>query len=82
MRDGSRTENLEPALGIRIRQTGTDAHETVEDHPGEFTHARLADRNQRAVESARTDGDVIADASRGEEFFDFLDWRGEVGVGE
>ena len=75
-------ENLEPALRVMKLQTGESAHKTIKDHPGEFAHARLAAEDERAVERARTDGGVIPDLNRDQKFFEFLDGRGEVGIGE
>src|SRR4029077_14497385 len=38
--------------------------------------------NERSVESARAYGHVISSLQRGKQFVRFLDWRGEIGIGE
>lgn len=75
-------ECFESTLGIVKRQTGKESYQAIEDEPRQFTKARLMNVNHRAVDSARTDRDIISSTNRGQKLLGFLDGGGQVGVGE
>ena len=52
-------ECLEPALRIVDGQTSEKPHKTVEDDPGDLAKAGLAREDERAIERARSDGNVV-----------------------
>ncbi len=79
---GVAAEDLEAALGIGKRQTGDQAHDTVEDDTGHFTPLALVHSDERAVERAGADGDGRSLLlGGGEQFGKFVDGSGKIGVG-
>ncbi len=75
-------EELEAALGIGEGQAGDQPHDTVEDDAGHFAPLALVHSDERAVERAGADGDGRSLLLGGrEQFGEFIDGRGEVGVG-
>src|SRR5579859_3868331 len=72
-------ECLEPALRIDKGKSQDQPHYGVEHNAGEFPETRLMDGNEAAVESPRSNRDIVG-LQRFEELWRFLDRRGKVGV--
>src|SRR5258708_40356872 len=74
-------EGFEAALGVDKRQPKNDANELIENDSGNLTEGRLVHGDEAAINGTRADGDVKLQQGI-DELVSFLDWSGEIGVGE
>src|SRR6185437_3815379 len=75
-------ERFKTALRVVERQPGKEPDKHIENNPGGFTKDRLMGCDQRPVNGARADCDVVTRGYCGQKLFGFLDGRGQIGIGE
>src|SRR5579863_846321 len=80
--DGGLAEGFESALRIGELEAERDAQQEIEDAAEDLAMQGLALRLGFGAQPARTDGDVSAGFDGCEEFYGFLNRRGEIGVAE
>src|ERR1051326_1171794 len=74
-------EGLKAALRIYERQAENGANDEVENDAGIFAKDGLTNGDEAAVQSARTNSNLVIRKS-GKEFVRLFNRRGEIGVGE
>ena len=80
---GATGEQFEAALGVADGEPDGDLHDDIESFSGPFPEGWLMHADELTIQSARADDDVrgALAGSRGERF-EFIDGRGEIGIGE